>query len=129
MLQHLAGSLRAATGTRPELLLRAAPALSRQARCFGFGSHVSDNDPEVLEKEKQRHLKGKTISHIKQVPGWSEKLASDAEAVVKAEHDCTDCSIEEMQKQTLDTLKEEEEADAPSYQGITQEPRSGAMGA
>lgn len=29
---------------------------------------------------------GKTISHIKQVPGWSEKLASDAEAVVKAEH-------------------------------------------
>lgn len=126
MLQHLAGTLRA-TG-RQELLLRAGPALSRQARCFGFGAHVSDNDPEVLEKEKQRHLKGKTISHIKQVPGWSEKLASDAEAVVKAEH-CTDCSVEEMQQQTIQTLKEEEEADAPSHQGITQEPRSGAMGA
>lgn len=45
MLQHLAGTLRA-TG-RQELLLRAGPALSRQARCFGFGAHVSDNDPEV----------------------------------------------------------------------------------
>jgi len=30
---------------------------------------------------------GKTVAHIKQVPGWSETLASDAEAVVKAEHD------------------------------------------
>ncbi|KAL4420382.1 hypothetical protein ABPG77_002322 [Micractinium sp. CCAP 211/92] len=161
MLQHLAGILRAAANTRPELLLQAAPALSRQARCFGFGAHMSDNDPEVIEKEKQRHLKGQSISHIKQVPGWSEKLASDAEAVVKAEHDCTDCSVEEMQSQTIQTLKvgggggsccstsiwlpvqgsspagcasdacssEEEEADSPSHQGITQEPRSGAMGA
>lgn len=30
---------------------------------------------------------GQTISHIKQVPGWSERLASDSEAVVKAEHE------------------------------------------
>jgi hypothetical protein len=30
---------------------------------------------------------GKTVSHIKEVPGWSERLASDAEAVVKAERD------------------------------------------
>ena len=30
---------------------------------------------------------GQTVSHIKQVPGWNERLASDAEAVVKAEHD------------------------------------------
>lgn len=27
------------------------------------------------------------MSHIKQVPGWNERLASDSEAVVKAEHD------------------------------------------
>lgn len=47
MLQHLAGSLRTAAHTRPELLLRAAPAVSRQTRCFGFGAHSSDNDPEV----------------------------------------------------------------------------------
>ena len=27
--------------------VRALPVLARQARCYGFGSHVSDNDPEV----------------------------------------------------------------------------------
>ena len=32
-------------------------------------------------------IAGQTISHIKQVPGWNERLASDAEAIVKAEHD------------------------------------------
>ena len=30
---------------------------------------------------------GMSVSHIKEVPGWSERLASDAEAVVKAERD------------------------------------------
>jgi hypothetical protein len=29
-----------------------------QKASFGFGSHVSDNDPEVLEKAKERQLKG-----------------------------------------------------------------------
>lgn len=44
MLQHLttlSGSLRAGSARA------ALPAVSRQARCFGFGSHMSDNDPEV----------------------------------------------------------------------------------
>lgn len=30
--------------------------------CRGHGSHVSDNDPEMLEAEKQKNLKGE--------PGW-----------------------------------------------------------
>ncbi|KAI7839005.1 hypothetical protein COHA_007245 [Chlorella ohadii] len=104
-----------------------------------------------MEREKQRHLKGQTISHIKQVPGWSERLASDSEAVVKAEHECPDCPMEEMQQQTIETLKArgqmhacmsctvapggprcafrsaaEEEADATSFGGNA--PPSGALG-
>lgn len=53
-------------------------------RAFGFGSHSSDNDPDVLEKEKHKNLKGEQDHTI--VEGWNEKLASDSEAAVKAEH-------------------------------------------
>jgi hypothetical protein len=81
---------------------------------------------QLLEREKQRHLKGQTISHIKQVPGWSERLASDSEAVVKAEHECPDCPVEEMQQQTIETLKAEEEAEATAFGGNA--PPSGALG-
>lgn len=38
-------------------------------------SHMSDNDPEVLEKEKQKNLN----SDDKE---WNEKLASHSEAAV-----------------------------------------------
>ena len=75
---------------------------------------IATHAAQVMEREKQRHLNGaprrvatppppprlvpadapqppvpagQTISHIKQVPGWSERLASDSEAVVKAEHE------------------------------------------
>ena len=43
-LRALSGGLRAAAGGQQGLVL---PALARQARCYGFGSHMSDNDPEV----------------------------------------------------------------------------------
>ncbi|EFN59345.1 hypothetical protein CHLNCDRAFT_137786 [Chlorella variabilis] len=126
--------------SRPLLVPQLRGAKQSQTRLYGFGSHVADNDPETLEKEKQKQLKGtrpgthchplqlaagKTVSHIKQVPGWNEHLASDSEAVVKAERECPDCPIDEMQRQTVDTLKEEEEEDA-STQDV--EPKSGAMG-
>jgi hypothetical protein len=39
-------------------------------------SHMSDNDPEVLEKEKKRHL------NAKEKKEWNEKLASTSEANV-----------------------------------------------
>lgn len=72
---------------------------------------MSDNNPEILEKEKDKHLKGKTVPHIKEVPGWNAHLASDAEAVVKAERESADSSVEEMQKHTVEVLKDEAEAD------------------
>lgn len=38
-------------------------------------SHMSDNDPEVLEKEKKKSLSKKDKE-------WNEKLASQSEAAV-----------------------------------------------
>lgn len=70
--------------------------------CYGMGSHASDNDPEVLEKEKQRNLKGEVKSSIPNAHGWNEKLASDSEAAVKAERHADGKSIEELQAQTAE---------------------------
>lgn len=41
------------------------------------------------------------------VPGWEEKLASDSEAVVKAEHS-EDCDVKELQAETIECLKDKE---------------------
>lgn len=46
-----------------------------------LGAHMTQ-DPEVMDKEKDKSLKGKVKSSIKGAPGWNEKLASVAEAVV-----------------------------------------------
>lgn len=74
-------------------------------RSMGFGANVHENDPDVIEKEKQRNLEGNKNRHSI-VDGWNEKLASDAEAVVKAdrhvEHDNEDhdAHIQDLQKHT-----------------------------
>lgn len=52
----------------------------------GSGSTIHDNDPETLEMEKQRNLKGEqdhTSAPHKQAPGWNEHLASTSEAFIK----------------------------------------------
>lgn len=75
----------------------------------GMGSHVSENDPEVIEKEKERSISKKVKSRVgESAPGWSELLASDSESVVKAER-TTVTSVEEMQRMTIECLKEEDE--------------------
>ena len=51
------------------------------------GSHVSNNDPEVIEKAVRRSLQ--VPAHVPSAPQWSETLASDAEAVIKAERHAT----------------------------------------
>ena len=45
----------------------------------GFGSHVSDNDPAVLEREK---TKQQAQVEKTDCADWNELLASDSEAVV-----------------------------------------------
>eukprot|EP00884_Botryococcus_braunii_P004273 jgi/Botrbrau1/13847/Bobra.0056s0084.1 len=72
-------------------------------RAMGHGSHASDNDPEVLQREQERNLKGETKSTIPHAPGWNEKLASDSEAAVKAEQE-PQLSIQELQFQTIKDL-------------------------
>ncbi|KAI1797097.1 hypothetical protein LXA43DRAFT_1089615 [Ganoderma leucocontextum] len=53
-----------------------------------YTSTMSDNDPELLEKEKQRNLskqQHKTSTPIPdRAPGWNEALATSSEAAVKA---------------------------------------------
>ncbi|KAK9815259.1 hypothetical protein WJX72_000798 [[Myrmecia] bisecta] len=72
---------------------------------MGVGSHASDNDPEVLEREKQKNLEGETESHPRVPQGWNERLASDSEAAVVADH-CVPEAIEEMQKHSIEHLLE-----------------------
>jgi hypothetical protein len=75
----------------------------RLVRAFGLGSHTSDDDPAVLEREKRRNLSGETAKEgecavpgaVPGVPGWNPRLASDSEAAVRADHAET-VSVEEM---------------------------------
>ena len=49
---------------------------------MGAGSHQSDDDPRVIEREKQKTLAHKNPVVIKTAPGWNPLLASDSEADV-----------------------------------------------
>eukprot|EP00891_Asterochloris_glomerata_P001943 jgi/Astpho2/1943/Aster-x0089 len=72
---------------------------------YGFGSHASDNDPEVLEAEKRKNLSGQTKSSMPgHAPGWNERLASDSEAAVKAEK--VGGSPEELMEHSVRHIKE-----------------------
>ncbi len=57
---------------------------------------MHDNDPNILEEQKQRALDGETRVANPDYPSWNEKLASTAEAVVKAER-TEDKPMEELQ--------------------------------
>lgn len=79
-------------------------------KVFGFGSHKSDNDPDKLETEKRKNLKGDPTKGKEQAnhpmpgaAGWNEELASDSEASVKADKHAPD-SVEELQKLSVKHL-------------------------
>jgi hypothetical protein len=103
-MMHLLQHLRALAASRaalapaagvaafPAASLAAAPAsaaargLRVSATRMGIGSHVSDNDPAVLELEKRRNLSKGALpggGGVPDVEGWNEALASDSEAVVR----------------------------------------------
>jgi hypothetical protein len=75
---------------------------------FFICSHVSGNDPKVLNQETYKNLKGKVKNSIESAPGWNETLASESEATVKADrHDRhNSVAVEELQRQSV-TLMEE----------------------
>ncbi|KAG8954141.1 hypothetical protein FRC04_000361 [Tulasnella sp. 424] len=68
-------------------LLAARRIQATAARTFvTSASHVSDDDPEVLEREKHRSLNkhpNQHAPHHHHAPGWNESLASVSEASVK----------------------------------------------
>lgn len=66
-------------------------------------SHMSDNDPEVLEKEKQKNLNSKDKE-------WNEKLASHSEAAVKADKE-HDKPVKHLQDETIDHLEKKDKED------------------
>lgn len=77
---------RVASAVAPAAAVAAARGLHGSAARLGIGSHMSDNDPVVLEKEKQRNLAKEHLPGGGGTPdaeGWNEALASDSEAVVR----------------------------------------------
>jgi hypothetical protein len=89
MLRAAATSLarRAAAAARPDAAAPAAAAAGAR-RPHGFGSHASDGDPEALERAAARQRRGESRSPIKGLEaGWEAVLASDSEAIVKAERE------------------------------------------
>ncbi|KAJ1307886.1 hypothetical protein OPQ81_001965 [Rhizoctonia solani] len=63
------------------------------------------NDPDVLEREKHKNLRGEQHSTHNHAPGWNELLASDSEAAIKA--DQATGSPEDMAKSTLEYVKKQ----------------------
>jgi len=68
---------------------------------------MHENDPDTLEKEKRRNLEGKhhhsSSMHAEHAPGWNEYLASESEAVVKAQRS-SDAGHSDPNKLVEDTI-------------------------
>ncbi|KAA8895080.1 hypothetical protein FN846DRAFT_356284 [Sphaerosporella brunnea] len=73
-------------------------------RLLGNGSTRHGNDPEVLEKGKQSVL-NKNKKDSKEQPHWHEELASESEAVIKAQRDEIEGSEADIAKLQLKTKK------------------------
>ncbi|GHJ90002.1 hypothetical protein NliqN6_6404 [Naganishia liquefaciens] len=70
-------------------------------------SQMSGGDAKKLEQEKQKNLSGQQKSpHPEKAPGWNETLASESEAVIKAEHSEPE-SIDKLQKETVEHVHKE----------------------
>ncbi|PRP78522.1 CAMK family protein kinase [Planoprotostelium fungivorum] len=56
------------------------------------------------DAEKEKTLKNQHVDTIPEHKGWNEAVASNSEAVIKAERS-SDKSVEELQKQTVETVQ------------------------
>jgi hypothetical protein len=107
---------------------RFAPAFLRRTLhssprlAFPIGSNMHDNDPsvsaritprrsamtfrQVIDKEKAKVLNRTSKSpHPTNAPGWNETLASDSEAILKADQ-APSSSPAELQKETVEHIKD-----------------------
>ncbi|KAG8984921.1 hypothetical protein FRB94_005444 [Tulasnella sp. JGI-2019a] len=97
---------------RATVVVKRAPVATRSimnsSRLQTGGSHMSDDDPNILEREKRRILHEKHDDtrqpHKKHAPGWSEPLASHSEANIKADQADTGSPLD-LQKSTTDYIK------------------------
>ncbi|KAJ1979034.1 hypothetical protein H4R33_005816 [Dimargaris cristalligena] len=71
-----------------------------------FGSEMSDNDPNRIEHAKEKLLEGQVKSPFANAPGWSETLATESEASVKADESNPE-SFHSMQRETIEYVHEE----------------------
>ncbi|ORZ19754.1 hypothetical protein BCR42DRAFT_435598 [Absidia repens] len=69
-------------------------------RTMSAFSQMSDNDPEVLEREKNKQVNNK------EKKDWQEKLATHSEAAIKADKNF-EKSTKELQDESVDSLKNE----------------------
>lgn len=65
-------------------------------------SHMSDNDPKVLEESKKKQLEREKEKK------WEEKLASLSEAAVKADQS-EDKPLDRLQKDSIEELKKNQQ--------------------
>ncbi|TBU21479.1 hypothetical protein BD311DRAFT_706953 [Dichomitus squalens] len=88
-----------------------------------YTSTMHDNDPEVLEREKQRNLskqQHKTSTPIPNAPGWNEHLASASEASIKADRHSS--SPHELQDQTVAYIKSRHHGEPQAQDAVPNEP-------
>ncbi|KAJ7578139.1 hypothetical protein C8J56DRAFT_356869 [Mycena floridula] len=94
-----------------------------------FSSTRHGNDPEVLQREKERNLSSKSqnkTSPHEHAPGWNEHLASDSEASVKADRS-THASGEQLQNDTVNHLQSRHEEDGANFSTDDKESMSGPL--
>lgn len=115
LMSSARSSLAPAKISQTMLILQSRWVTTSNTLGMGFGSHMSENHPETLHAEVQRSREGKVPLHVPSAPGWNEKLASDSEAVVKAERDAVmsvETNVEEMQSHSVRVLHEHYSYDA-----------------
>jgi len=80
---------------------------SRGLQTRFYSSTIHENDPVTLENEKARNLQGKQHNtHPEDAPGWNEALASESEAVIKAQRssDAGHADPKEMVEKTIQSV-------------------------
>ncbi|ORY99870.1 hypothetical protein BCR43DRAFT_467917 [Syncephalastrum racemosum] len=83
--------------------------ISLEKRYLSAFSHMSDNDPRTMEREKKKQEK-------KGHSEWNEELASQSEAAVKADQSA-DRPVKDLQEETKQRLRRKEKEDAEQESG------------
>ncbi|PIL35299.1 hypothetical protein GSI_02024 [Ganoderma sinense ZZ0214-1] len=106
----------ASRGAFMRTIVRTSVPASRSTLRF-YTRTVSNNDPELLERERQRNLskeQPETSTPVSGAPGWNEALATSSEAAVKADHNGGNPM--ELQERTVAFIKRQQHHDSDGSQ-------------